>query len=68
MQLFMLMILWDGEGCVPTSTCCEFNRPPWFCTTLPQSTTDDLELRICHGGDLSADEDTVISLVDISVM
>ena len=28
--------LWDGEGCGPTSTCCEFNNPPWFCTTLPQ--------------------------------
>ena len=27
--------LWDGEGCGPTSTCCEFNNPPWFCTTLP---------------------------------
>ena len=22
--------LWDGEGCGPTSTCCEFNNPPWF--------------------------------------
>ena len=39
--------LWDGEGCGPTSTCCEFNNPPWFCTTLPQPTTDDIELRIC---------------------
>lgn len=20
--------LWDGSGCGPTSTCCEFNNPP----------------------------------------
>ena len=39
--------LWDGEGCEFTSTCCEFNNPPWFCMTLPQPTTDDIELRIC---------------------
>ena len=29
--------LWDGEGCGPTSTCCDVNNPPWFCTTLPRS-------------------------------
>ena len=39
--------LWDGQGCDPTSTCCSFNRPPWFCKQLPQPTTDDLELRVC---------------------
>lgn len=39
--------LWDGEGCV-TGTCCEFNNPPFFNTTLPTPTTDDIELRICH--------------------
>ena len=39
--------LWDGQGCGPTSTCCSFNHPPWFCKQLPQPTTDDLELRVC---------------------
>ena len=39
--------LWDGAGCGPSSTCCTFNNPPWFCKTLPQPTTDDLEVRIC---------------------
>ena len=28
--------LWDGEGCGSTSSCCEFNSPPWFCKSLPQ--------------------------------
>ena len=41
--------LWDGQGCGQNSTCCLFNRPPWFCKQLPQPTTDDLELRVCDG-------------------
>ena len=40
--------LWDGEGCGSNSTCCELNNPPWFCKTLPQPTTDDIEVRICY--------------------
>ena len=36
--------LWDGQGCGPTSTCCTFNNPPWFCKQLPQSTNADLEM------------------------
>ena len=39
--------LWDGEGCGPTSSCCQFNSPPWFCKELPQPTTDDVEVRVC---------------------
>ena len=35
--------LWDGEGCGPSSTCCQFNNPPWFSVSLPQPTSDDLE-------------------------
>ena len=38
--------LWDGLGC-ESSSCCEFNTPPWFCKTLPAPTTDDIELRSC---------------------
>ena len=60
--------LWDGEGCGPTSTCCQFNNPPWFCTTLPQPTTDDIELRICAGLERISDEDVHIQLVDIYIM
>ena len=51
--------LWDGQGCGPTSTCCSFNRPPWFCKQLPQPTTDDLELRVCgyrYGGNTPFDQ------------
>ena len=58
--------LWDGEGCGPSSTCCQFNNPPWFCTTLPQPTTDDIELRICCDQSID-DEDVPIQLVDIYI-
>ena len=56
--------LWDGAGCGPSSTCCTFNNPPWFCKTLPQPTTDDLEVRIC---DSLAHRDTPIQLMEIFV-
>ena len=56
--------LWDGAGCSGTSTCCEFNNPPWFCQTLPQPTTDDLEVRICH---IRGPEDTPIEVVELYV-
>ena len=58
--------LWDGEGCGGSSTCCEFNNPPWFCKELPQSTTDDIELRLCKDQD-SNDEDSAFEIVDIYV-
>ena len=59
--------LWDREGCGPSNTCCEFNNPPWFCTTLSQPTTDDIELRICVDEPLS-NENVLVNLVDIHVM
>ena len=56
--------LWDGAGCGPSSTCCTFNNPPWFCKTLPQPTIDYLEVRIC---DEYANRDTPIQLMEIYV-
>ena len=56
-------------GCGANDACCEFNNPPWFdrCTTLPQATTNDMELRPCH--DQGEDsEDTLIRLIDIYLM
>ena len=59
--------LWDGAGCGPTSTCCSFNNPPWFCKRLPQPTLDNIEVRFC--GDQSlGDENIAIELVEIYVM
>ena len=58
--------LWDGQGCEGTSTCCEFNNPPWFCKQLPQSTTDDIELRLCDN-EITNNEDTPLERVEIYI-
>ena len=58
--------LWDGSGCSSTSTCCQFNTPPYFCKALPQPTSDDIEIRICCDQPI-IDEDVVITMVDIYI-
>ena len=58
--------LWDGQGCGPESTCCNFNTPPWFCKDLSLSSTDDVELRIC-GNENTANEETPIEIVELYV-
>ena len=55
--------LWDGRGCGSVSSCCQFNNPPWFCKTLPEPTTDDLEVRICVTGPF----DTPVELIELYV-
>ena len=39
--------LWDGEDCLPSSTCCSQHNPPYFIKQLPTPTTDDIEARLC---------------------
>ena len=39
--------LWDGQVCEGGGTCCQFNNPPWFTKNLVNSTTEDIELRLC---------------------
>ncbi len=59
--------LWDGEGCGPTSSCCQFNSPPWFCKELPQPTTDNIEVRVCEDG-LRNNEEIPFELIDLYVL
>ena len=48
--------LWDGQVCEGGGTCCHLNNPPWFTKNLANSTTDDIELRMCtHNGRSSSD-------------
>ncbi len=49
--------LWDGAGCGSNNACCQFNNPPWFKSTLPQTISEDIELRICCGI-VDGEEDT----------
>ncbi len=58
--------LWDGEGCGSSSTCCQFNNPPWFCKQLPQPTTDDIELRICDNEN-TANDDSPFEIIELLV-
>ena len=57
--------LWDGAGCPSTSSCCEFNNPPWFNVSLPTPTTDDIEVRLCSGGDPG--DDAIVNLMEVYV-
>ena len=69
-QLFTDDPLWDGDGCAATDTCCDRSVlptvAPWFCRELPQSTTDDIEVRIC-ANQVITNEDTPVELVEIYV-
>ena len=38
--------LWDSQECASGSTCCD-RGGPWFTTTLPEATRDDIEVRLC---------------------
>ena len=59
-------ILWDGQGCTSTSTCCQFNNPPWFTKNLTTATTDDIEVRVCTSNVLSID-DIPLELIELYV-
>ena len=59
-------ILWDGEGCHSTSTCCSLHNPPYFTKTLKQTTSDDLELRMCLIAPIY-DDNIAVELVELYV-
>ena len=60
--------LWDGQQCDNNEgTCCTgANTLPWFSVDLPDSTSDDIEVRICHDQD-TTDEDSPIQLLELYV-
>ena len=64
--LFPNDVLWDGQNCTSTSTCCQFNNPPWFTKNLTNATTDDIELRICTNNTPRYD-DVPIELIELYV-
>jgi len=65
-HVFHKDLLWDGKGCGPSSTCCQYNCPPVMFKFLPYPTSDDLELRLCHEQAASY-EDKIITLIEIYV-
>ena len=64
--LFPNDVLWDGQNCTSTSTCYQFNNPPWFTKNLTNATTDEIELRICIENYL-CNEDIPLELIELYV-
>ena len=58
--------LWNGEDCLPSSTCCSRHNPPYFVKQLPTSTADEIEVRICLSY-YSSDENIAVELVELYV-
>lgn len=59
-------LLWDGQRCGSSSTCCSYNTPPWFYKQLPSTTSDDIEVRICSDMGTN-DDDTPFKVMEIYV-
>ena len=55
--------LWDGAGCESEGSCCR--AAPWFIVDLIDSTTDDIEVRICANNDDT--EDSPIHLLELYI-
>ena len=59
--------LWDGQNCNgPESTCCTNSNMSWFLKTLNETTTDNIELRVCSNVGLPF-EDTPLDIIEIYV-
>ena len=49
--------LWDGQQCVGVEApCCTRPNMPWFIKTLGETTTEDIQLRLCVDGSDSTEE------------
>ena len=61
--------LWDGKGCGPSSSCCEWNDPPYFCKHLHNTTSEDMELRLISLHDIFNSITLIpsVSLIEIFV-
>ena len=58
--------LWDGEGCIDSSTCCSLNNPPYFVKQLSDATSDDIEARLCFSNRAN-NENIAVTLVELYV-
>ena len=58
--------LWDGDGCGPGNSCCAQAGMPWFCRTLPQEVSEDIEVRLCSNEGIS-NEEIYVELLDMYI-
>ena len=59
--------LWDGQQCGSESLCCTHSNMPWFIKTLNETTTENIELRLCDGGYYFSITDIPLDLIEILV-
>ena len=61
-------VMWNGQQCTGSEGPCCSDNPnlPWFNTTLPSTTNDDIELRMC-GDESIATEGTPLELIEIYI-
>ena len=57
--------LWDGLQC-EDSCCTGVNSPPWFSTSVPNLTSDDIEVRICNS-ESTFNENTLVEIIDLYI-
>ena len=59
--------LWDGQQCVAEEApCCTHPNMPWFNKTLSETTTDDVEVRVC-GDQRINNEDTPLQVIELYI-
>ena len=59
--------LWDGQQCPGVEApCCTHPNMPWFFKTLNETTTEDIQLRLCISQGLG-NEETLLQLISLYV-
>ena len=61
-------LLWDRQQCTSLEgPCCTQSNMQWFNKTLSETTTENIELRLCGDDSPTADEDVPIELIELYV-
>ena len=59
--------LWDGQQCDGVEApCCTHPNMPWFIKTLGETTTEDIQLRMCQNGGVAI-EQTLLQLISLYI-
>ena len=60
--------LWDGQQCDGVEApCCTHPNMPWFTKTLGETTTEDIQLRLCGDQVHNDVEETLLQLIELYV-
>ena len=61
-------LLWDGQQCTSLEEpCCSHPNMPWFIKTLSETTTENIELRLCGDDSPTGDEDVLLELIELYI-